>query len=107
MMKKGTIGYGLRVWCEINIFLIKEDDFRHSYCMDEFKKLGGRSPPVTSETRWKNLWKETKALSPDPSRLPTYIRLFATKGDVGDQLGQLEQWSMTTVQKVWLLWKVC
>ena len=92
---------------KINIFLIKEDDFRHSYCMDEFKKLGGRSPPVTSETRWKNLWKETKALSPDPSRLPTYIRLFATKGDVGDQLGQLEQWSMTTVQKVWLLWKVC
>jgi len=27
---------------KINIFLIKEDDFRHSYCMDESKKLGGR-----------------------------------------------------------------
>ena len=45
---------------------------------------------MTSETRWKYLWKETKALSPDPS--PTYIQLFATKGDVGDQLYQLDHW---------------
>ena len=64
--------------------------------MDEFKKLGGRSPPVRSETQWKNLWKETKALSPDPSRLPTYIWLSATEGDVGDQLGQLDHWQEGT-----------
>ena len=57
--------------------------------MDEFKKLGGPSPLVTSETQWKNLRK-------DSARFQTYIWLSAKEGDVGDQLGQLDHWQEGT-----------
>ena len=61
---------------------------RDSHC----KKLGGRSPSVRTEMEWENLLTETKAVSPDPSRLPEKIWLSATEGDIGFELGELDHW---------------
>ena len=41
---------------------------------------------------WENLWKEIKAVSPDTSKLTTWIWLQATKGDIGGKLGRLDHW---------------
>ena len=43
--------------------------------MKHCKKLGGRSPSVETKTEWENLVKETKAVGPDPSKLPAGIWL--------------------------------
>ena len=41
----------------MNIFPMTEWHY-HSDCMEHCKKLGGRSPPVTTEQEWENLLKE-------------------------------------------------
>ena len=56
------------------------------------EKLGGRSPFVKTKTEWEKLMKEMNSLSPDPSKLPKYIWLSATEGDIGDKLGRLDHW---------------
>ena len=60
--------------------------------MNHRKKLGGRSTSVKTEKEWKNLRKEIETLSPNPSKLPKYIWLSATEGDIGGELGKPNQW---------------
>ena len=56
------------------------------------KKLGGRSPSVKTKAEWENLWKEIKAVSPDPSKLSSMLWLSATEGDIKGKLGKLNHW---------------
>ena len=74
----------------MKIFQMNEDHYQ-SDCMKHCNKLGGRSPSVKTKTEWENLLKETKAVSPDLSKLPT-LWLSATEGDRGLQLVRLDQW---------------
>ena len=76
---------------KMNIFPMNESH-PHSFCMDHCRKLGGCSPSVRTEMEWKNLLKEVKAVSPDPSRLSGKIWLSATEGDIGLKLGELDHW---------------
>ena len=93
---------------KINVFPLNGDHY-HNYCMDHCKKLGGHSPSVRSEKEWENMLKEVKAVSPDPSKLPAWIWLSATEGDIGQnlespfQLGKLNHWPEGTEAKegVW------
>ena len=64
----------------------------HSDCMKHCEKLGGRSPSVKTEKEWDDLLKGVKAISPDPSKLPTKIWLSATEGDIGSKLGKHDHW---------------
>ena len=75
----------------------------HSDCMDHCTKLGGRSPSVRTESDWKNLIRETKAASPDPSRLPTWMWLSATEGNFRDELDQHRRWpeQVEAMEGVW------
>ena len=52
--------------------------------MDEFKKLGGQSPPVTSETSGRISGTILQGCQPTFGCQP--------QGDVKDQLGQLDHW---------------
>ena len=78
---------------------------RHSHidCMDHCKKLGGRSPFVRTEGEWENLSREVKYVSPDPSRLPNWIWLSATEGDIGLKLSALTHWPKDVIAEegVW------
>ena len=75
----------------MNVFPMIEKH-RQSDCMKHCEKLGGRSPYVKTKKGWENLWKEIKAVSPDTSKLPTWIWLQATEGDIGGKLERLDHW---------------
>ena len=60
--------------------------------MQHCEKLGGRSPSVKTETEWENLLKDVRASSPDPSKLPAFIWLSATEGDIRGKLGNFDHW---------------
>ena len=70
--------------------------------MELCKMLGVHSPSVRTKKEWENMLKEVKAVSPDPSRLPSRIWLSATEGDVGQKddadlkLGKLNHWPKGT-----------
>ena len=75
----------------MNIFPMKEDHDQ-SDCMKHCEKLKGWSPSVKTESDWENILKGTKAVSPDPSKLPKKIWLSATEGDIGNEVGRLDHW---------------
>ena len=82
-----------RATADLNVFpMSMNKKYWQSECMNHCKKLGGRSPSVKTKTGWENLLREVKALSPDPSKLPGYIWLSATEGDIGGELERLDHW---------------
>ena len=47
---------------------------------------------MKTKAEWEDLWKEVKATSPDATRLPLFVWLSATEGDIGLELGRLDHW---------------
>ena len=47
---------------------------------------------MKTKAEWEDLWNEVKAISPDTTRLPKYVWLSATEGDIGHELGRLDHW---------------
>ena len=80
-----------RARAEINVFPMNERH-HHSDCMKHCEKLGGRSPSVKTKKEWENVLQQVKSVSPDLARLPQYIWLSATEGDVGGELGKPDHW---------------
>ena len=77
----------------INVFPMKEYH-SHKFCMNHCKKLGGKSPSLSTKQNWKDLWQEIKAVSPDLSKLPYSNWLSITEGydDNDDELKKLDHW---------------
>ena len=67
-----------RAKTNMNVFPMKEGHDQ-SDCMKHCEKLGGWSPSVKTKSDWENILKGTKAVSPDPSKLPKKIWLSATE----------------------------
>ena len=85
-----------RAKAKMNLFPMNEGHHQND-CMKHCEKLGGRSPSVKTKEEWENLWKEMKAVSPDPSKLQDLKEsertwLSATEGDIGQKLGRLDHW---------------
>ena len=76
---------------KMNIFTMNETHYQND-CMKHCEKLGGRSPSVKRKKEWEDLWKEVKAVSPDPLKIPARIWLSATEGDKEGKLGKLDHW---------------
>ena len=47
---------------------------------------------MKTKQEWDDLWEKVKVVSPVPSKLPTWLWLSATEGDIGDELGKLDHW---------------
>ena len=75
---------------KMNVFPMNEKHY-HSDCMRHCEKLGGQSPSVNTKKEWENLFREIRAVSPDPSKLPKSW-LSATEGYRGNELGNLDHW---------------
>ena len=71
----------------------------HSECMEHCQKYEGRSPPVRTKKEWEHIFKEVRAISPDPRNLLPRSWLSATEGDIGHSLGVLDHWPEGVIAK--------
>ena len=65
----------------------------HRDCMELCQKLGGRSPPVTTQKEWETFKKDIAAVTPlSMEKLPLIMWTSATEGDIDMKLKRLPHW---------------